>query len=77
MYFEDNENPDRFVNFYLCPRCGREWRDIWSCMCDDDCPHCGCRHISPFQSLDVEAPPDETLVTHFDPDYKDKGTRCG
>lgn len=42
-------------NFYECDRCGREWTDEWSCMCDDDCPYddCAARHISPYYSDDL------------------------
>lgn len=42
-----------FRNYYWCERCGRVWPDEWSCMCDDDCPHCGARHMSPFASDDL------------------------
>lgn len=41
-----------FLNYYKCARCDREWSDEWSCMCDDDCPHCGARHMSPYDSED-------------------------
>jgi hypothetical protein len=27
-----------------------EWADVWSAQCDDDCPHCGARHMSPYKS---------------------------
>lgn len=27
-------------NFYHCTECGREWTDVWSAQCDDDCPYC-------------------------------------
>src|SRR5262249_2092615 len=37
-------------NHYRCARCGREWTDKWSAACDDDCPHCGARHMSPLTS---------------------------
>ena len=43
-----------FRNFYRCARCGQEWTDVWSAQCDDDCPHCGARHMSPYDSEDVE-----------------------
>jgi hypothetical protein len=43
-----------FRNFYHCPRCGHDWTDEWPAQCDDDCPACGCRHISPHKSEDVE-----------------------
>ena len=43
----------QYLNHYRCPRCEKEWSDEWECMCDDDCPHCGCRHISPYKSEDA------------------------
>ena len=42
-----------FRNHYSCDRCHRVWEDEWSCMCDDDCPHCGARHMSPNDSDDL------------------------
>ena len=36
-----------FTNFYRCSECGGTWHDDWSATCDDDCPHCGARHMSP------------------------------
>jgi hypothetical protein len=42
-----------FRNYYRCARCGNGWPDEWSCMCDDDCPYCGARHMSPFGSDDL------------------------
>ena len=42
-----------FRNYYKCASCGSEWNDDWSCMCDDDCPHCGARHMSPYESDDL------------------------
>lgn len=26
---------------YVCPDCGHEWHEIWSCACDSECPACG------------------------------------
>ena len=46
----------KWRNFYRCPRCGHEWEDCWDCQCDDDCPECGCRHISPSESEDIGSP---------------------
>ena len=46
-----------FRNYYRCEACGHEWEDEWSCMCDDDCPECGARHMSPFKSDDLGSPP--------------------
>ena len=42
-----------FLNYYICERCDATWTDEWSCMCDDDCPHCGARHMSPRKSDDL------------------------
>ena len=42
-----------FRNYYRCARCGQEWIDEWSAMCDDDCPHRGARHMSPYKSEDA------------------------
>jgi DNA-directed RNA polymerase subunit RPC12/RpoP len=43
-----------FRNFYRCARCNRTWTDEWSATCDDDCPHCGARHMSPYKSEDAD-----------------------
>jgi predicted nucleic acid-binding Zn-ribbon protein len=48
-----------FRNHYVCARCGHEWTDTWSAMCDDDCPKCGARHMSPHKSEDVAERSDE------------------
>lgn len=53
----------KFRNFYRCPQCETEWEDEWDSTCDDDCPACGCRHISPYQSEDIET---EEVEVHFD-----------
>jgi hypothetical protein len=42
-----------FRNHYRCPSCQRTWTDEWSAICDDDCPQCGTRHISPEASDDL------------------------
>jgi hypothetical protein len=42
-----------FRNHYRCEHCGSNWDDEWSSMCDDDCPLCGARHMSPFGSDDL------------------------
>lgn len=42
-----------FCNHYTCARCNYSWTDEWSCTCDDDCPHCGARHMSPTDSEDL------------------------
>lgn len=50
-----NKNPlFKFANMYVCTRCGLHWTDEWDCECDDDCPACGCRHISPYASDDLD-----------------------
>jgi hypothetical protein len=45
--------PRMFKNFYLCPRCGHHWEDVYECQPDDDCTVCGCRHVSPERSEDA------------------------
>jgi hypothetical protein len=42
-----------FLNFYRCARCKRIWTDERSCTCDDECPHCGARDMSPFDTEDL------------------------
>ncbi len=39
-----------FLNHYTCYRCDQDWSDAWSCMCDDECPHCGARDMTPFRA---------------------------
>ncbi len=41
------------LNFYRCDRCRKIWTDEWSCACDDECPNCGFRDMSPFNSEDL------------------------
>ena len=48
-----------FRNYYRCAECGCEWTDVWSAQCDDDCPWCGARHMSPYKSEDVEESDDD------------------
>lgn len=52
-----------FRNFYRCARCGNEWTDVWSATCDDDCPECGARHMSPYKSEDVNDSDDGKIVS--------------
>jgi hypothetical protein len=73
-----------FLNHYICDRCDSPWADAWSCMCDDDCPHCGSRHLTPFKSDDlttiIEQDGDAFVVlwspesAEHDPDYRELGT---
>ena len=42
-----------FLNKYVCEECGYAWEDEWSCGCDDDCAHCGARHMEPIDSVDL------------------------
>lgn len=43
-----------FQNYYRCPECMEEWSDVWTATCDDDCPKCGTRHISPYDSEELK-----------------------
>ena len=72
-----------FLNAYRCDRCKRIWTDEWSCMCDDECPHCSFRDMSPFDSEDltelVLQEDDHFVVLRSpdtaedDPDYEELG----
>jgi hypothetical protein len=72
-----------FRNHYLCERCDGTWTDERSCMCDDDCPRCGARHMSPYKSDDltdiIERDGDKFVVlwspetAEHDPDYRELG----
>jgi hypothetical protein len=42
-----------FLNFYRCDECDRRWTDDWSCMCNDECPYCGARDMTPVRSEDL------------------------
>lgn len=41
------------LNHYQCDRCQNTWTDEWSATCDDECPHCDARHMSPTSSDDL------------------------
>jgi hypothetical protein len=72
-----------FRNYYRCARCDHDWTDEWSCMCDDDCPHCGARHMTPLESDDlthvIERDGNKFVVlwspetAEHDPDYPQLG----
>jgi len=49
----ETEKETVFTNYYKCSNCGHEWSDTWTATCDDDCPECGARHISPVRSDDL------------------------
>ena len=73
-----------FRNHYICERCDETWEDEWSCMCDDDCPHCGARHMTPSKSDDltevIEREGDKFVVfwspetAEHGPNYHELGT---
>lgn len=72
-----------YLNVYRCDRCNKVWTDEWSCMCDDECPHCGFRDMTPFRSEDltelVTQAGKEFIVlrspdtAEHDPDYEELG----
>lgn len=72
-----------FLNHYRCDECRRHWSDEWSCGCDDECPRCGARDMTPYRSDDltkiVEKIGHEFVVlwspetTEDDPDYCEVG----
>ena len=51
---EQETEETQFLNHYHCDRCGHDWTDVWSAMCDDDCPNCDARHWSPYKSEEIE-----------------------
>lgn len=53
---EDEEEDDttQYLNYYRCPGCKAEWTDQWSAMCDDQCPECGKKNISPYDSEEID-----------------------
>ena len=70
-----------FRNFYHCKDCDTSWEDEWSCCCDDECPNCGSRNWSPYESEDlsvvVEVEGSDFVVLHsprsveeHDPQYQ-------
>lgn len=72
-----------YRSYYECARCGHGWSDEWSCMCDDDCPDCGARHMSPRDGDDltevIERDGNEFVVlwspetAEHDADYRELG----
>jgi hypothetical protein len=72
-----------FLNFFKCDRCKRRWTDEWSCMCDDECPHCGAQDMTPYKSKElttiIEEEGKEFIVfwspetAEHDPDYRELG----
>ena len=72
-----------FLNFYRCDRCERVWTDEWSCTCDDECPRCGRRDLTPFDSENltefIVQEGDRFVVmrspetAEHDPDYEELG----
>jgi hypothetical protein len=48
--------PDKmawFRYYYRCEKCHAEWEEEWSSMCEDDCPSCEERHMTPYESDDL------------------------
>lgn len=39
-----------YENEYRCPGCGHEWNDHADSGCDDECPECGERAVTPVRS---------------------------
>lgn len=69
-----------YANHYHCDECNTGWVDEWSCCCDDDCPACGARHWSPFDSDDLTFVIEEAdgvfeiyvspILAEHEPDYE-------
>jgi hypothetical protein len=75
-----------FCNHYRCGSCGCEWSDEWSSTCEDDCPECGERHMTPYVSDDlteiIEEQDGECVVLRSpdsaedSPDYEEVDVIC-
>jgi hypothetical protein len=57
-YGEKVHLPRRIISMawyrnHQCYRCDQTWEDEWSCGCDDECPCCEARHVSPIDSEDL------------------------
>lgn len=50
---KDYEN-NKVENYYKCPHCNYEWGDVWDSGCEDDCPECETRHITPYKSVNLK-----------------------
>ena len=50
---EEEEEEQKYINYYRCPYDGTEWVDVWSCCCNDRCPSCGTKDIEPYKSEDA------------------------
>ncbi len=56
---------------YVCFECEYEWADEWSCGCDDECPACEARDISPIDSEDLTVIVEEErqcFIVYFSPE---------
>jgi rubrerythrin len=51
----DKDVEMKIRSFYRCPECDYEWDDTWDSACDDECPECGTKNISPYNHEDLEA----------------------
>lgn len=48
--------PERMLRvFYVCPKCGEEWEEEYSCACDSECGACGCENIEAARWEDLES----------------------
>ena len=53
VLFDAEKDMAWYRNFYHCTDCDTRWEDEWSCCCDDECPECGSRNWSPYESEDL------------------------
>jgi hypothetical protein len=41
-------------NLFQCPICEHEWSDIWTSEAAEDCPNCGARNVTPYDTEEAE-----------------------
>jgi len=55
LYVEaDQAHGYNVQSFYGCECCGEKWTEVWDSACDDTCPACGRRDITPYKSEEVD-----------------------
>lgn len=65
----------KFINHYRCPHCGCTWQSPWDAVCNDQCPRCDRKDISPFNSDDVVGQPAPSWRSNLSPLLRQTATK--